>query len=53
MAWDILIRGGTVIDGSGSAGTPGDVAIEGGRIAAIEPALAGEAGGSSTPPASP
>jgi N-acyl-D-aspartate/D-glutamate deacylase len=33
--WDILIRGGTVIDGSGRPGTPGDVAIEGGRIAAI------------------
>src|SRR5690349_20716977 len=44
MAWDILIRGGTVIDGSGSPGTLADIAIAGGRIAAIGPALAGEAG---------
>ena len=32
---DILIRGGTVFDGSGSAGVASDVAISGGRIAAI------------------
>ena len=36
MAWDILIRDGTVIDGSGRPGERADVAIEGGRIAAIE-----------------
>jgi N-acyl-D-amino-acid deacylase len=35
MTWDILIRGGTVIDGSGRAGERVDVAIEGGRIAKI------------------
>jgi N-acyl-D-amino-acid deacylase len=43
MAWDILIRGGTVIDGSGRTGERADVAIAGGRIAAIGPTLAGEA----------
>jgi N-acyl-D-aspartate/D-glutamate deacylase len=32
---DILIRGGTVFDGSGRAGAPADVAIDGGTIAAI------------------
>src|ERR1700675_4980995 len=35
MAWDILIRGGTVIDGSGKSGEHADVAIAGGHIAAI------------------
>src|SRR6266852_3996612 len=35
MAWDILIRGGTVIDGSGSVGEAGDVAIAGGHIARL------------------
>ena len=34
---DILIRGGTLFDGTGSAGVPGDVAIAGGTIAAIVP----------------
>src|SRR5712691_7656957 len=43
MAWDILIRGGTVIDGSGRPGEGADVAIAGGRIARIAPALAGDA----------
>ncbi|MEN0073734.1 MAG: amidohydrolase family protein [Paracraurococcus sp.] len=32
---DLVIRGGTVIDGSGAPGRVADVAIEGGRIAAI------------------
>ncbi len=41
--WDILIRGGTVIDGSGRAGEKADVAIAGGRIAGIGPGLAGVA----------
>src|SRR5712692_3328887 len=35
MAWDILIRGGTVIDGSGRPGEAANVAIAAGRIAAI------------------
>ena len=44
MAWDILIRGGTVIDGSGRPGERADVAIADGRIAAIGRSLPGEAG---------
>ncbi len=43
MTWDILIRGGTVIDGSGRPGESADIAILGGRIARIGPGLAGEA----------
>lgn len=35
MTYDILIRGGHVFDGSGSAGIAGDVAIDARRIAAI------------------
>ena len=43
MAWDILIRGGLVIDGSGQPGESADVAIADGRIARIGEGLAGEA----------
>jgi N-acyl-D-amino-acid deacylase len=43
MAWDILIRGGMVIDGSGRPGDIADVAIADGRIARLGPALAGDA----------
>jgi N-acyl-D-aspartate/D-glutamate deacylase len=32
---DIVIRGGTIIDGSGQSAFSGDVAIDGGRIAAV------------------
>ena len=32
---DIVIRGGTIIDGTGQAAFTGDVAIAGGRIAAV------------------
>lgn len=32
---DTVIRGGTIIDGTGKAGFTGDLAIEGGRIAAV------------------
>jgi N-acyl-D-amino-acid deacylase len=35
MTWDILIRGGTVIDGSGTPATREDVAIAGGRVAKL------------------
>ena len=41
--WDILIRGGTLYDGSGKPGKPADLAIAGGRIAELGPALAGAA----------
>ena len=40
---DILIRGGTVYDGSGSAAVDGDIAISAGRIVAIGANLAGDA----------
>src|SRR5438046_7782165 len=43
MTWDILIRGGTLYDGSGRPGQIVDVAVAGGRIAALGPALSGEA----------
>ncbi len=35
MTYDLIIKGGTVVDGSGLAGYPADVAISDGRIAAI------------------
>jgi N-acyl-D-amino-acid deacylase len=35
MTWEILIRGGIVIDGSGKPGERADVAVEAGRIARI------------------
>src|SRR5882724_4361190 len=40
---DILISGGLVLDGSGSAGVAADLAIAAGRIAAIGPRLEGPA----------
>src|ERR1700681_2786401 len=43
MPDDILIRGGHVFDGSGSAGVRADVAISGGRIAATGAGLPQEA----------
>jgi N-acyl-D-amino-acid deacylase len=39
--YDIVLRGGTIYDGSGGAPFTGDVAIEGDRIAAVAPRLAG------------
>ena len=43
MAWSLLLRGGTVVDGTGAPGRRADVAIEGERLAAIAPSLTGEA----------
>src|SRR5246500_4573477 len=39
MTWDILIRGGMLIDGSGRRGEIGDIAVRDGRIAALERSL--------------
>src|SRR5207248_4478365 len=39
MTCDILVRGGTLIDGSGRPGEIGDIAVRGGRIAALGRAL--------------
>ncbi len=43
MAWSLLIRHGTVVDGSGAPSVAADVAVEGDRIAAVGPGLRGEA----------
>jgi N-acyl-D-amino-acid deacylase len=43
MPYDILIRGGMLIDGSGTEGTRGDLAIVGGRIVAIGASLKDDA----------
>src|SRR5262245_34459082 len=43
MPYDIVIQDGLLFDGSGSAGVPGDLAIEAGRIAAIGRNLKGNA----------
>jgi N-acyl-D-aspartate/D-glutamate deacylase len=40
---DILIRGGTLFDGSGSPGVPGEILITDGRIAGIGQNLEGRA----------
>lgn len=37
---DMVIRGGTVFDGTGAAGVQADVLVRGGRIAAVGPRLA-------------
>lgn len=38
-AYDVVLKGGTVIDGTGAAGVAADVAITGGKIAAIGKSL--------------
>ena len=40
MAYDLLLKGGTVIDGTGQERRTVDVAITGDRIAAVEPNIA-------------
>ncbi len=40
-AYDTVIRGGTIYDGSGGAPYTGDVALKGGRIAAVAPRIPG------------
>ena len=41
MSADLVIRGGTVVDGSGEAGVAADVAVTGGLIEAVGPGLDG------------
>jgi N-acyl-D-aspartate/D-glutamate deacylase len=41
MDGDIVIRGGTLIDGTGSPGQPADVAVTDGRIVGVGPGLRG------------
>ena len=41
MDADIVIRGGTVVDGTGAPGRSADVAITGGRISGVGPGLEG------------
>ncbi len=43
MAWSLLIRGGTVVDGSGAPARTADVAVEGERVVAVAPQLSGPA----------
>lgn len=43
MTFDLLIKHGTVIDGTGAAGIAADVGVSGERIAAIAPTLKGNA----------
>jgi N-acyl-D-amino-acid deacylase len=42
MTHDLVIRGGTIVDGTGADRFSGDVAIDGGRIAAVGGRLEGE-----------
>src|SRR5256885_8387365 len=42
MAWSLLIRNGSLVDGSGAPARAADVAVEGDRIVAVAPRLAGE-----------
>src|SRR3990170_3987438 len=43
MAWSLLIKNGSVVDGSGAPAAAADVAVEGDRIAAVGRGLSGEA----------
>ncbi len=41
--YDLIIRGGTIYDGSGQPGYVGDVAVRGDRIAYVGPKAPGDA----------
>ena len=41
--FDYIIRGGTLFDGSGAAGTPGDIAVKDGLIVEVSEAISGPA----------
>jgi len=43
VAWSLLVRNGSLIDGTGGPARPADVAVDGDRIAAVAPRLQGEA----------
>jgi N-acyl-D-amino-acid deacylase len=43
MPYDLLIRGGQLLDGTGAPARSSDIAINSGRISAMGPALAGDA----------
>src|SRR5713101_1459704 len=43
MAWSLLVRNGSLIDGTGAPARPADVAVEGDRIVAVAPRLDGAA----------
>ena len=43
MTFDIIIKNGTIVDGSGKQGFKADLAIQGGKIAKLEPELEAKA----------
>jgi len=43
VAWSLLVRHGSLIDGTGAPARPADVAVEGDRIVAVAPRLDGAA----------